>query len=1453
MKTYFLHYLNVKHINGKAIFTNIVKAVMLFVALCQTVPSTAFEVKAKYITTADGLSDNTIRYVFQDSKGFIWMATLNGLNRYDGRNVRTFVPSNDGRLSLADRRVNHIKEDKNGFLWMATSPNYISCYDLKRDKFVDFTGCGGYMRNYEGFTFTKSGTWLWGDDGCLRVTYSNGRFTSERFSRDNKKLRGNKVQRVVECGKNAWILTTRGLYLWSNGKVRTVSRNMNAAWAVVSGGKSFFAEFDGSVWVYKNGLRKIGTIPDVNGSSDIPGYMQIGNKWYLCASSGVYEVDVKRETLTKTTGSIDMKRAKTFTDNCGDHWMHNGTGLLRRVDGRTGQTHDFRLMTDATLRLIDQERYHVVHARDGIIWIGTYGNGLFAYDTRNGSLTQYKAGRLHPALVQSDYIMYLSEDRSGNIWAGAWQAGVSMITVADNGEYEPALQGAGAHTLGTVRMLCVEPQRVWIGNTSGALFSTDAAMKALKREPNDDGNIYAIARDSKGTLWKGSRTHGLFIGGKRYVHNDKDAASLSHNSIFTILKDRRGRMWVGTFGGGLDLAVPDGKGGYRFRHFLGDSYGHKRIRCMTLDAQGWIWAGTSDGLVVFNPDKLAADPKAWHSYNRNNHKLYSNEIRSIFCDRHGRVWIAETGSGFALCRPGKDYSQLQFEHYGVSNGLVNSMVQGFAEDRQGYLWVSTEYGLSCFNIKNKVFRNFFFAPTMAGNTYSENCAATLADGRLAFGTSTGMAVVDPAKIHGKSTENTVTFTNLVVNGMSMTADDPDYPLEEALPYAKVMKLKYDQNSFVVSFSALDFSAEAQTLYSYRLENYDKDWSSPSALDFAAYKNLSPGTYYLHVRATDADGTWSKKESVLKIVITPPLWASPVAYLIYALLLSVAAWLSLRTFRKMNALRTQVKIEEQLADYKLVFFTNISHEFRTPLTLIQAAMERLRKAENNAKDRATAVRMMSKSVDRMLRLINELLEFRKAEKGKLTLQLEQTDIVALLKSFSEPFVETAANKKMTYKFEPEEPSCTIPVDRGKLDKVVYNLLSNAFKYTPTGGTVVMTACVDNAGARFLIKVRDTGVGIPKAQREKMFTRFDSGNVSRNSIGIGLHLVYELVKAHKGTISYDENPGGGSVFTVSLPLDGSAYQSSDYLDKDSVLLEEEQKEDRRQTELTAEKAEIQAVDRSSTGDDTPVITKPMNDRVILVIEDDDDVRALLVSELSVYATVVARPDGTSGYDYARNNDVDLILCDVMMPGMDGFEVTRRLKDNFDTSHIPIILLTALSAEESRLKGAQCGADSYITKPFSTRLLLTCVFKLIEQREKLKEKFSNDITAVRPLISTTDKDKDFVDQLTEVVTSNLSNPDFTIEDFASAMSIGRTILYRKVKGVTGYAPKEYLRIMRMKKAAELLLSPDVNVSEVAYAVGLGDPFYFSKCFKQQFGVSPSTYKKNGGITGEAPQAAE
>ena len=775
------------------------------------------------------------------------------------------------------------------------------------------------------------------------------------------------------------------------------------------------------------------------------------------------------------------------------------------------------------------------------------------------------------------------------------------------------------------------------------------------------------------------------------------------------------------------------------------------------------------------------------------------EIHDMMLDSRGTLWLAVPAVGLVRVEVADTPS---FKTYDSNDGLVNNMVQAVVEGKDGYFWVATQQGVSCMDPKNGTFDNYMFDVNPMGNVYNENSAVCLDDGRILLGGNFGLTLITPSRLKHIDGQTDVVFTSY--------------------PYSDEIKLDYDNNSPTIDFSTLDYSDVNNVKYSYWLEGYEKGWSTPSSVSWATYKNLRPGTYRLHAKACYSDGDWGK-ESVLTIKVKAPIYLTAWAILLYVVLAGLVTGIVIRSVREKNELKSRIRLEQELTKYKLTFFTNIAHEFRTPLTLIQGALEketRIMKANKWQPELEKTIRTMNKSAQRMLRLINQLLEFRKMQAGKLKLSLQETDAVMFVRNICQMFDDATESKHIDYRFESAESAHVMYLDRQKMDKVVFNILSNAFKYTPAGGTITVSM---QFADMLTIRIADTGVGIPKDKRSQLFSRFMQSNYTGDSFGIGLHLAHELVGVHKGTIAYEENPGGGSVFVVRIPVDKSTYESSDFLVESSPILE----------------TRVPETEKPSASADDEAQRVPLNKRTILLIEDDNDVRDFLLSELGNCFETLSAADGKEGLAKAKENDVDLIVSDVMMPGMNGFEVTKRLKNSFETSHIPIILLTALGNDESVLEGTESGADAYMVKPFSPQLLIARIFQLLDQREKLKQKFGKDLESVRSSMCATDQDQLFVRRLDTIIYGRLADKELSVEKIAELLHLGRTMFYKKVRGTTGYTPNEYIRVIRLHKAAEMLRSGDKNVSEVAYAVGFDNPYYFSKCFKDQFGMPPSQYK--------------
>ena len=807
-----------------------------------------------------------------------------------------------------------------------------------------------------------------------------------------------------------------------------------------------------------------------------------------------------------------------------------------------------------------------------------------------------------------------------------------------------------------------------------------------------------------------------------------------------------------------------------------------------------LWGGTSGGLFCVDPTRFAADGKGLRVYKR------GSEIHDMLVDRQGRLWLTVPGEGLGCMQDGN------FRILDASQGLINNMVQSVVETEDGNLWVSTQQGVSCWKAKDNSFDNYLFSRVMMGNVYNENSAVCLDDGRVLLGGNYGLTIINPSRISHVKGQTSVVFTSH--------------------PYSDEMTLSYEERSPKINFSTLDYSDVNNVKYTYWLEGYDSSWSVPSPTPWVNYQNLPFGSYRLHVKASYSDGIWGK-ESVLDISVEPPFYLSVWAWVFYALFLTVVIVMVVKSIREKNILKGKIKFEQELIRYKLVFFTNIAHEFRTPLTLIQGSLEkekRIMKTNHWQLELEKTVRTMDKSVQRMLRLIDQLLEFRKMQAGKLKLSLQETDGVMFVQGICKMFDDAAESKQIDFKFESQLPAYLMYLDQQKMDKVVFNLLSNAFKYTPAKGTISVSLSFTDV---LTIRVADTGVGIPQEKRAQLFSRFMQSSYTGESFGIGLHLTHELVRTHHGEITYQENEGGGSVFVVTIPLQKDCYEASDFLVKDSPILK---------ADLTKER---DGQEEKTTDAVPSAPSAPLNRRTVLLIEDDNDVREFLLSELESCFDLKVASDGKAGIAMAKELDVDLIVSDVMMPGMNGFELTKRLKNSFETSRIPIILLTALSTDENVLEGTESGADAYITKPFSPQLLMARILQLLNQREILRQKFGKVPQEIRSAMLRNEQDSLFVKRLDSIVYSRLGEQDLSVDKVAGLLHLGRTIFYKKVRGTTGYTPNEYIRVIRLRKAAELLKESEKNVSEVAYAVGFDNPYYFSKCFKEQFGMPPSQYR--------------
>ena len=1353
--------------------------------------SLPIEVKAKRVTIQEGLPSNVVSDMQQDQKGFLWFSTHNGLARYDGNVVTTYLDNDSTGVSALIGRTKKVLEDVTyKKLWVYSSSERLTCLNMvdgKEEK---------YCQEVEKLHFTNwklvcdGMFWLWGaKDGAMLVDYRSGSFLTRRFAQ--AEIGSSRVPLIDSLDKdNVVLCTTDKVFLYSEGRLFCIAKGMRMSRTRPFHHKMLMVSEKGDVYVLRQGkLQRFSHVAYVDGEV-ATGDLLMGNRWILFTNRRSFSIDVRTGEVAECEGEWLIPNGRVLTDNKGRKWIYNKTGVLRLV--RQDKLVPLILFPQQTTNYIDYERFHIVEDNHGLIWISTYGKGLFVF---NQDLTQsqhFVADKLGESPIASNYLLGIIADRHDGVWVSSEYGGVSHIQVMDKGVERIYPNGEGNMDFSNVvRMVKkMNDGTVMVGTRAGSLYHYSADMSQVLGKSHFDSNVYGIVQMPNGETWIGTRGKGIY-GAKGLDFKDRN--------VFCMASDAKHRMWIGTFGKGLSLVYPR-KDGYGVKTFFVDSVGLNEVRCMVIDKHGVLWCGTSGGLIRIPVDEFVKDASRYKTYVRD------YEIRDVIVDRQGRLWLSASGDGLVQVEPGDGETEPKFYVFNTSNGLVNNLVQSVVDTPDGNLWISTQQGVTAWNARKKSFENYMFSRNPMGNVYNENSAVCLDDGRVVLGGNYGLTIIQPSRLSHVSGLTDVVFTSY--------------------PYSDEITLTYEQRSLNIHFSTLDYSDVRNVKYTYRLEGFDQAWSQPSSTPWAAYQKLPAGKYLLHVKACTSDGTWGK-ESTLVIRIKPPFYLTSWAIMIYVLLVLGVIILVVKFVHDKNVLRNRIRLEQELTRYKLVFFTNIAHEFRTPLTLMQGSLEkekRIMKANRWQTELEKTIRVMDKSVQRMLRLIDQLLEFRKMQAGKLKLSLQETDAVMFVKAICRMFDDAAESKEIAYSFESSEPAHAMFLDQQMIDKVVFNLLSNAFKYTPAKGTISVSLSFTDV---MTIRVADTGVGIPQEKREQLFSRFMQSSYTGESFGIGLHLTHELVRTHHGEITYQENEGGGSVFVVTIPLQKDCYEASDFLVKDSPILK---------ADLTKER---DGQEEKTTDAVPSAPSAPLNRRTVLLIEDDNDVREFLLSELESCFDLKVASDGKAGIAMAKELDVDLIVSDVMMPGMNGFELTKRLKNSFETSHIPIILLTALSTDENVLEGTESGADAYITKPFSPQLLMARILQLLNQREILRQKFGKVPQEIRSAMLRNEQDSLFVKRLDSIVYSRLGEQDLSVDKVAGLLHLGRTIFYKKVRGTTGYTPNEYIRVIRLRKAAELLKEGEKNVSEVAYAVGFDNPYYFSKCFKEQFGMPPSQYR--------------
>lgn len=1376
-------------------------SILLTLLMTVSVLSAQLPLNSRRVTTTEGLAGNTINDIVQDGDGFIWMATNNGISRFDGFSTVNIADLSTDREHRMEARVGRLFiDEQRNMLWLSTATYQNACYDLGRARFTDWTGRGDHHRQQNKVMMTGRGMVLYGMGTGATIGNQDYRMKDGELPSDN-------VLAVVEdSAHNIWLPTDRGLAVLEGGELSVESKGVSIIAAATSGTTTYFMDSDGRVTAYDGNRQQVLTtvLPTVLARpKNVNTSFVWQGRWLLFTPEGTIAMNTADGTFEKPT-------ALQITDGLnqgtceGYHLIANRTGRLWLFPD-SGEVKELDLIPEAYYLTNKGRKFHTARTADGRLFIATYGNGLFVYNPANNALDHYGADDAKP-VIHSDYLTCAMTDRQGNVWIGSESVGAYCISAVneDKARYikpQPDKQSDWDNSISTIY---ADNSTIIIGTRRGNIYED------FEKQSSKKASINAYFKDSKGRTWIGTWGDGLYVDGQRFSTADS-THYVPSDFIAAIAEDKDGHIWIGTWNAGLLMMTNNG-----YRQFMNDNMNSSRISDMEMGTDGSVWVASNNGIAHISPTAQQSTPKTY---------LTGSEIRAILADGKESLWAACGGAGVARCHIDDNGSIGRIEMITAREGLANNSATSLVKDTQGYIWVGTEDGVSRINPEGNVVSSYRFAPTPQGNNCCNN-SAIAANGRIYFGTTDGLLLVSPEAMLNETVPVISRITDVSVNGVSI--HDLGL-LDQAMTNTRKLRLQHDQNTLRIFFSDFDYNRNGRPVFQYYLEGMGNDWQGVTTENHADYSKLRPGHYTFHLRSLNAKGEWNE-EVTLDIVIRQPWWNTWWAWLIYMMALAAMGYYIYRNWHDKFKLHQQMKMERQLAEFRTSIFTNITHEFRTPLAIIKGAVDKLAADGNNHAAQQTAQR----ATNRMLRMVNQFMEYRKLSTGNVRLQVESGDVVPFIRNLTDDLRPMAQQKEQTFTFTPFAKHYQMLFDQEKLEMIVYNLVSNAIKYTPERGTISVKMMQEGTvnseeggvnGGQLRVEVEDNGPGISDEQQAALFRPFMHGYISRGGMGIGLHTAHQMAMAHHGTLTYQRlTPQGGSRFTLTLPTAADAYAPDEISNPTAGLTDDDPKG-------------LSNVEGTIAHE---MIGRPINDITVAIIEDDPDMMQQIKTEVGTYFKVVAYSTGQAGLDAVISSPPSLLICDVMLPDISGYEIVKKLKSQDNTIRMPIIMLTSLDDENHQIRAYKAGADDYMVKPCNFRLLIARALQLIKWSAIHEVAEGNEPDKAhdsQPIIES-HLDKLFLQKLQTITAQHLEDPTFSVDRLAEIMKMGRTKFYGKVKELTGMSPNKYLQEARMERAAKLLLEGELTVSEVSYKVGIQDPSYFNKMFKARYGVVPSKY---------------
>lgn len=1362
---------------------------ILFFVGCWGVPVWG-QFKYEGLTTSNGLSQGYIYDILQDKDGFIWFGTKDGLNRYDGYSFKVYTHDNYNPNSLSNNNINRLFEDSRGRLWVSTDDG-ISIYDKNKDNF-------------------------------RRILHDH---------KNRNSLSGNKIFLPI-------IELPDGRFL---------------------------------VFPHEKSLNVISLPNDFLENNPPPAITHLTNP-------EAYNISCMYIDGSKKVWVISDKLYELIPDNMSFVWRRNNFLFFQTspaADGSTwtdnvffSQVQDTSIYPLFTKNIAKGHGTTFFHEKDkDRFWLGiTDSSILEIYDIKNwkkGSPIDPDQNRIQKFSDVTPTKIY--KDRSGLVWLGTNGYGIRKYR-NDSEKFNHIAKGFSAR-----KIIGLENNQFLIKGW-GELKKFDINGKIITTKEDQtlfDYSDFIIAKDK--TIWALYNKRGYsadnfdeFVGNINPVTKAKKTYKInvdrSQELLEPKMEDSKGNIWLTGIGGTLIVLNPI-TGEYKKLSIntgaTNPMLKRAPITALYEDTGGIFWAGTESGLAKINfYFSSAAPPKiTWYKTNSaDKAALNYSHVSCIIDDAADNtiLWVATKGGGLNRL----DKTTNQFLHITQKEGLCNNVVYGILNDDNDHLWGSTNNGIFCLLNKRKnengdwQFRHFTKTDGLQDDEFNTGAFAKLSNGNLAFGGVNGVNVFNPEMVLQSGFTPNVFITNILVSNKAVFPNDNSGVLKQSIEQASTITLNHLQDILTLEFSSLDFTASNQNKYRYQLVGINKGWVESGTRRSATYLHLSPGKYVFKVQGSNSQGVWSDKIVELKIIVKPPWWRTWWAYLAYALLAGLAARAYFKFRVNKAKLQAQVNFEHQEAKrikeldaVKTQLYANITHEFRTPLTVILGMANQVK--NNPEKYLDNGVEMIVRNGENLLRLVNEMLDLSKLESGKMTLNLINGDIISFLRYIVESFQSLAASQQKQFHFLSDTDELIVAFDAEKIRQIITNLFSNALKFTPAAGNVYVSisqeVVANNGSIGLVLKVKDTGIGIPENQIPHIFDRFyqldNSHTRKAEGTGIGLALTKELVKLMNGTIDVKSPPVGatrGSEFIIHISLTKVSV-----IDEAGILMPVNK--DKNFTEKADENKGAYYIDTSNNN------TLPL----ILLVEDNADVVAYTASCLPDYKLAVGK-DGREGFDIATEIIPDLIITDVMMPFEDGFEMCRKLRQDERTSHIPVIMLTAKADMQSKLEGLEKGADAYIEKPFHKEELLLRIKKLLELRKNLQQYYSRQIGILNNNESLSKKETEvvteekteheFVKKVRGIVEANFSNYEFSVEQLCKLVFMSHSQLHRKLEALTGCSPNKFIRIVRLNKAKELLTNPDLSIADIALDCGYSDPGYFTRVFKQETGAAPQEWRSRG-----------